>query len=210
MRSTAIRPNGRCGLAGVVAGLDERAHAPSMLDSRTLVRVMTLLVQTIRALFRSRADLALENLALRQQVAVLKQQRPRPPLTGLDRALWVALQQTWKHWANALIIVQPETVVKWHRKGFKLYWRWKSRPRGAGRPQAKQEVRDLIRRMAADVRSTILVFSSFTSTCSLASSCRIRFTTALRSHRCRGCESTKTTSRVARGNLPPRPSQNRT
>ena len=83
-----------------------------MIDSRTLVRVMTLLVQTVRALFWSRADLALENLALRQQVAVLKQQRPRPPLTGMDRAFWVALQQNWKHWANALIIVQPGTVVK--------------------------------------------------------------------------------------------------
>ena len=63
-----------------------------MMDSRTLIRVMALFVTTVRALSRSRADLALENLALRQQVAVLKQQRPRPPLTGMDRAFWVALQ----------------------------------------------------------------------------------------------------------------------
>ena len=121
-----------------------------MIDSKMLVRVMVLLVQTVRALFRSRADLALENMALRQQVAVLKQKRSRPPLSGTDRAFWVALRQTWKHWANALIIVQPETVVKWHRKGFKLYWRWKSRPRGAGRPRADREVRSLIRKMATD------------------------------------------------------------
>ena len=93
---------------------------------------MALLIQTVRALFRSRADLALENLALRQQVAVLKHQRPRPPLTAMDRAFWVALQQTWTHWANALIIVKPDTVVRWHRKGFKVYWRHKSRPRGPG------------------------------------------------------------------------------
>ena len=110
--------------------------------------MMALPVQTVRALFRSRADLALENLALRKQVAVLKQQRSRSPLSGTDRAFWVALQQTWKHWANALIIVQPETVVKWHRKSFKLYWRWKSRPRGPGRPRAEREIRQLIRKMA--------------------------------------------------------------
>jgi hypothetical protein len=121
-----------------------------MMDSRTLVRVMTLLVQTVRALFRSRADLALENLALRQQVAVLKQKRPRPLLTGMDRAFWVALQQNWKAWANALVIVKPDTVVKWHRKGFKLCWRWKSRPRGPGRPRAHPEIRELIRRMAIE------------------------------------------------------------
>ncbi len=121
-----------------------------MLDSKTLVRVTALLIQTVRALFRSRADLALENLALRQQVAVLKQQRPRPPLTRMDRAFWVALQQTWKHWAAALIIVQPDTVVRWHQRGFKLYWRHKSKPRGPGRPRADHEVRDLIRRMATE------------------------------------------------------------
>jgi transposase InsO family protein len=111
---------------------------------------MALFVTTVRALFRSRADLALENLALRQQVAVLEERRPRPPLTGMDRALWVALQQNWKHWANALIIVQPETVVRWHRKGFKLYWRWKSRPRGTGRPRADRKIPELIRKMATE------------------------------------------------------------
>ena len=105
----------------------------SMMDSRTLVRVMALLAQTVRALFRSRADLALENLALRQQVAVLKQQRPKPPLTAMDRAFGVALQQTWKHRANALVIVKPDTVVRWHRKGFKAGWLWRTL---AGEPQA--------------------------------------------------------------------------
>ena len=88
-----------CGEAGSgagrpVVGLNERVHLGQMLDLRTLVRVMTLLVQTVRVFFKSRADLAIENLALRQQVAVLKQLRPRPPLTPLDRAFWVALQQT--------------------------------------------------------------------------------------------------------------------
>ena len=135
MRSATIRRRGHDDARGPVVGLDDRAHAPSMSGSKTLIRVMVLLVQTFRALFRSRADLALENLALRQQVAVWKQKRARPPLSGTDRAFWVALEETWKHWASALIIVQPETVVKWHRKGFELCWRWKSRPRGPGRPR---------------------------------------------------------------------------
>jgi hypothetical protein len=65
-----------------------------MIDSKTLVRLMALPVRTVRVLFRSRADLALENLALRQQVAVLEQQRPRPSLTAMDRAFWVALQES--------------------------------------------------------------------------------------------------------------------
>ncbi len=121
-----------------------------MLDSKTVVRVMVVLVQIVRTIFRSRADLALENLALRQQVAVLKRERPRPPLSPLDRAFWVALQQTWKDWGNALIIVKPDTVVRWHRKNFKIYWHHKSRPRGPGRPQIEREVRRLIRRMARE------------------------------------------------------------
>lgn len=121
-----------------------------MLDSRIRIKVMALLVQTVRVLFRSRADLAIENLALRQQVAVLKQQRPRPPLTPMDRAFWVALQQTWKHWDNTLIIVQHDTVVRWHRRGFRAYRLHKSKPRGPGRPRADQEIRELIRTIALD------------------------------------------------------------
>ena len=120
------------------------------MESRTLVRAMALLVQTVRVLFRSRADLALENLALRQQVAVLKQKRSRPPLTPLDRAFWVALREDWSRWAQALIIVQPETVVRWHRRGFQLYWRHKSQPRGPGRPRTDRETRELIRQMAME------------------------------------------------------------
>ena len=150
MRSTASPHQGCSGSPGVVVGLDDQVDHLSMLDSKTLVRMMALLVQTVRVLFRSRADLALENLALRQQVAVLKQKRPRPSLTGMDRAFWVALRQTWKHWANALIIVQPDTVVRWHQRGFKIYWRWKSKPRGLGRPCTHREIRALVRRMATE------------------------------------------------------------
>src|SRR5262245_49179106 len=90
--------------------------------------------------------MAVEILALRQQVAVLKRRRPKPPLHPLDRLFWTVLRAIWSRWKDALFIVKPETVVGWHRAGFRLYWRWKSRPRG-GRPRITEEVRVLIRRL---------------------------------------------------------------
>ena len=78
-------------------------------------------------------ELALENLALRQQLAILQRKTKRPELTKADRAFWVALCRLWPDWQNALILVKPATVIGWHRKGFKLYWTWKSRKR-TGRP----------------------------------------------------------------------------
>ena len=81
----------------------------------------------LRAFIMGRAAAAVENLALRQQVAVLKQSVKRPKLRPRDRMFWVLLSRLWGNWRSALAIVQPETVVRWHRKGFKLYWRWKSR-----------------------------------------------------------------------------------
>jgi len=103
----------------------------------------------IRVFFRSRADTSLEVLALRQQVAVLKRKRPRPSLNRLDRFFWTTLRYIWPRWSDVLVIVKPETVVGWHRAGFRLYWRWRSRPRG-GRPKVSEEIRTLIRRMAAE------------------------------------------------------------
>jgi len=99
--------------------------------------------------FRSRTDTALELLALRQQLAVLKRRRPRPPLSRLDRLFWIALQDSWARWKDVLVIVKPETVIGWHRAGFRLYWRWRSRPQG-GRPQITEEIRVLIRRLAQE------------------------------------------------------------
>jgi putative transposase len=103
----------------------------------------------VGAFFQSRTDLALEVLALRQQVAVLKRKRPRPPLRWSDRLFWTLLRRFWSGWKDALAIVQPDTVVAWHRVGFRLYWRWKSRPRQS-RPRITAEIRDLIRRLAVD------------------------------------------------------------
>ena len=78
----------------------------------------------LRVFVCSRSDTALEVLALRQQVAVLKRQRPRPTLTRLDRFFWTTLRHLWPRWSDVLLIVKPETVVRWHRAGFRLYWRW--------------------------------------------------------------------------------------
>jgi len=86
---------------------------------------------------------------LRQQLAILKRKTKRPKLTKADRAFWVALYGLWPDWHNALILVKPETVIGWHRKGFRLYWTWKSRNRG-GRPPIDADIRTLIRRMARE------------------------------------------------------------
>jgi len=83
---------------------------------------------------RSRRNLALENIALRHQLMVLQRQFGRPRLKNSDRLVWVCLRRLWHGWHRALVVVQPATVVKWHRNGFRAYWRWKSRPEG-GRPR---------------------------------------------------------------------------
>jgi len=111
--------------------------------------LITASLAAIRVFFRSRVDTSLEVLALRQQVAVLKRKRPRPSLNRLDRLFWTTLRNIWPRWSDVLVIVKPETVVGWHRAGFRLYWRWRSRPRG-GRPKLSEEIRTLIRRIAAE------------------------------------------------------------
>ena len=106
---------------------------------------------TLFSIFRSRAALQLENLALRHQIGVLQRSvRKRPKLTALDRLLWVWLFAVWSDWRSALAIVQPETVIAWHRKSFRLFWTWKVRLGKTGRPTVAREVRHLIRRMCRE------------------------------------------------------------
>ena len=76
----------------------------------------------IRAICRRRAELVIENLALRQQVAALKKERPRPPLEDMDRAFWVALRKSWPGWASRVVIVNADTVARWSRERFRRYW----------------------------------------------------------------------------------------
>lgn len=106
-------------------------------------------ISAVRVFFRSRAATALEVVALRQQVTVLKRKRPRPRLNSLDRLFWIALRRFWSGWKDVLLIVKPDTVVAWHRVGFRWYWRWRSRQRSS-RPKIATEVRDLIHRLAQD------------------------------------------------------------
>jgi transposase InsO family protein len=90
-------------------------------------------------------------LVLRQQLAVLKRRRPRPTLTMLDKVFWVAARRFWSGWKRSLIVVTPETVIRWHRAGFRLYWRLISKVRKPmGRRQTPKEVRQLIFRMVAE------------------------------------------------------------
>ena len=89
-----------------------------------------------------------ENLVLRQQLAIFKQKQPRPRIALKDRLFWVLLRGAWPNWANVLIVVEPDTVVGWQRQRFRLFWRWISRPKRVGRPRIPPELQALIRRMA--------------------------------------------------------------
>jgi transposase InsO family protein len=110
--------------------------------------IVSALLGALVAAFRPRASLVVEILVLRQQLAVLKRRRPRPPLRPIDRAFWVAVSRVWSRWADALAIVKPATVIAWHRRGFARFWAWKSRR--VGRPPLSPEVVALIVRMVRE------------------------------------------------------------
>src|SRR6202521_2962097 len=112
---------------------------------------LTTLLATLSAILRSRAALGLENLALRHQIGVLQRSaRKRSKLTPRDRLLWAWLSRIWSDWRSALTIVQPETVIAWHRRRFRLFWAGRIRRGQPGRPTLPREVRDLIRRMCRE------------------------------------------------------------
>ena len=113
-----------------------------------MLNFISAILAVLRVFFRGRRDIALEILALRQQLAVFKRKHPRPSLSPIDRLFWTILRRLWSAWAEALIIVKPETVVRWHRAGFRLYWRWRSRT--GGRPKITVEIRAMIRRLAEE------------------------------------------------------------
>ncbi len=119
------------------------------MGSRSVAGMLKLkrsIVSMLARRFRSRAVLELENLALRHQLHVLRRQRPgRLRLFALDRLLWVLLYRLWPRCLEAMVLVKPATVIQWHRQGFRLFWRWRSR---SGRPLVHREVRKLIRQMS--------------------------------------------------------------
>ena len=113
-----------------------------------IIRLLGVLLGSAAAALKTRRNLALENLALRHQLSVLHTATPRPSLTDLDRLFWALLRRRWCDWKRVLVIVQPETVVRWHRQGFRLYWRWKSRRGRSGRLPIDPKIRALVRRMS--------------------------------------------------------------
>ena len=93
------------------------------------------MLATLGSALRTRAELALENLDLRQQPGTLRRSTPRPRLRPIDRVFWLLLSRIWPRWTRALVVVQPYTVVRRHRAGFRLWWRRKSRSRTSRRPE---------------------------------------------------------------------------
>src|ERR1700688_5026691 len=122
-----------------------------------MITILSAVVSALCFRFRRRASLELELVALRHQVAVLRRQRPgRLRLFSTDRLLWIWLYRIWPRALNAMVLAKPATVIQWHRKGFRLYWRWRSTSCSVGRPKVSSETRDLIRRCQE-------VFSAITS-----------------------------------------------
>ena len=113
-----------------------------------MAEIMTTLLGALLAPLKPRTKLVLETLALRHQLAVLRRTAPRRVrLRIADRLLLVWLYRLWPGVLETMAIVRPETVLRWHRGGFRAYWHWKSRSR-PGRPRVAREVRDLIRQMS--------------------------------------------------------------
>jgi transposase InsO family protein len=136
--------NSPCGILAHPAIL-RRAANEDLTMMLAMFELLGAVIGALRAALRSRTALVVENLALRQQLSVLRRQRPRPHLRPLDRTFWVLFSRAWSRWAEVLAIVKPATVVAWHRRGFD--WYWTRRSRRVGRPPIDQEIISLIERM---------------------------------------------------------------
>jgi putative transposase len=116
-----------------------------------MFRLLRLLFGLARRSLRSRRDLLMENLVLRQQLSVLKRRHLRPKISTIDKLFWVWVRRIWSGWQGPLDLVHPDSVTRWHRSGFRLYWRLLSqRNKPAGRKRVSKQVRDLIFRMVAE------------------------------------------------------------
>ena len=121
----------------------------SVGDAWAVLDLFALMLRVVRAACRRRGDLVLENLLLRHQLAILSRptrRRMRARFRRLDKALWVLARRLRCDWQRHLVVVTPDAVIRWHRRGWRLYWRWRSRAPG-GRPRLGPEVQGLIARM---------------------------------------------------------------
>src|SRR5262245_17132939 len=109
--------------------------------------LLSLLCCFFRASLSGRCNLAFENLALWQQLSILKRTQKRLTISTMERLFWVWLSRIWSEWRSTLLIVKPDTVIGWHRKGFRLFWTRLSRPKIGGRPSASSPIRALIKQM---------------------------------------------------------------
>jgi putative transposase len=116
-----------------------------------MLHTIGLFLASFLGLFRSRRSLWLENLALRQQLVILKRKRRRTRLTVFDKIFWVLARKYWSRWKQSLLMISPETIPRWHRAGFRLYWAWLSRHRVCfGRKRIGRDLRELIFRMVVE------------------------------------------------------------
>ena len=113
-----------------------------------MLNAIVVSIRFILLILAGQKQVALENAALRQQLAVFKRNVPRPKLNNRDRLFWIGLYLIWQDWRSALMFVQPETVTSWHRERFRRYWRRLSQPIQPGRPRTGSEIRKLIQTMA--------------------------------------------------------------
>ncbi len=114
-----------------------------------MISWLLLVLRTLRGIARSRISLAAENAILRHQLAVLQRGRSRPLLRPADRVLWIWLCRYWSRWRQALVLIQPATVLNWHREGYRRHWRRRS-GRFIGRPSIPRSHISLIRRISSD------------------------------------------------------------
>ena len=123
----------------------------------SMLSALVAILRTVRSSMKSRRQLLLENVTLRQQLAMLHQSVKRPRVSPVDRLFWILFSKTFERWRAMLHVLHPDTVVRWHRLGFRRYWTFKSRHRRAGRPPIDAEIRKLIRQSWRRISDGVLL-----------------------------------------------------